>query len=393
MGTERVKAMKSRKKGPWKAGTFALACVMIFGIFPPGQVFADTGAKEKAADGTGSQILTVEYENLRELLKAGNFNLKQTKERQENNSAPYEEMREVLKEEQEYMEDMAKAYEEDGDVQMQEFYENHANQLKAAAGQVSSQLRRLNSYSQEKSYEKQVDACLLTAQALMNTYNQMALKVKVQEKQAEALLASFQEIKSRYEAGLVKSEAVSQAANALTASENSLASLKENAAKLRSSLLSMLGLSDSPEITIGAIPEPDLAAIEAIDLESDKQTAVSNDSTYVSELNSRVKGTDARTLKSRRIEDAAAEEMISLTSAYQELLNQKAQYEAALQSFQAAELDHQALLRKKQAGLLKSAEYLEGEAQYVSKQADKETAAMELKQAYETYCWEVKGRI
>lgn len=384
--------MSDRRRRPWAAGVLAMALVMISGIFTPEQVLADTGAKTELADGTDSRILVVEYENLRELLKAGNFNLKQTKERQDTNSAPYEEMKAILKEEQKYMEDMAEAYEEDGDTEMQEFYENHAKQLQAAAGRVSTQLRRLNSYSQEKSYEKQVDTCLLTAQALMNSYNQMELKGKAQEKQAEASRASYEETKSRYEAGLVKSEAVSQAANTLTAAENSLASLEENAAKLRNRLLTMLGLPDSADIGIGTIPEPDLAAIAAIDLESDKLTAVSNDSTYISELNSKVKGTDARTLKSQRIENAAAEELINITSTYQELMDQKMRYEAALQSFQAAELDHQALLRKKQAGLLSSTEYLEGEARYASRLADRETAAMELKQAYETYCWEVKGR-
>ena len=35
--------------------------------------------------------------------------------------------------------------------------------------------------------------------------------------------------------------------------------------------------------------------------------------------------------------------------------------------------------------------YLEGEADYLAKQAKYETASMDLRQAYENYCWEIKG--
>ena len=46
---------------------------------------------------------------------------------------------------------------------------------------------------------------------------------------------------------------------------------------------------------------------------------------------------------------------------------------------------------KKQAGLLKQSEYLQGEAEYLAAEAAMETASMNLVQAYESYCWEVKG--
>ena len=155
----------------------------------------------------------------------------------------------------------------------------------------------------------------------------------------------------------------------------------------------MLGLSGETEIQIGAIPEPDMEAIGAVDFESDKQTAVRNDSTYVSELNSKVKGTDARELRSRRVEDAEANEIISITSSYEELQNKRLEYEAAMEAFEAADLRYQALLRKKQAGLLSQTDYLQGEASYEAERAAKEVSAMSLFQAYESYQWEVKGRI
>lgn len=384
----------------WKWG-FKLACALwFFGglalvlslwLLPVNLAFAaETGSPGEGSDAAGT---VVEYEDLRELLKAGNVSLKQTKKEQENSIAPYKEMQDILQEEQKYMEEMAESYEEDGNAQMQEFYEERAKQLKASASQVGAQIRSMSSYSQEKAYEKQVDACLVAAQTLMNSYNQMEEQIKAQEKQVEYVKASCEETKTRYQAGLVKADKVLSAENSLTAVNHTLASLKEQRDEIKESLLSMLGLSGETEIQIGAIPEPDMEAIGAIDFESDKQTAVSNDSTYVSELNSKVKGTDARELRSRRVEDAEANEIISITSSYEELQNKRLEYEAAMEAFEAADLRYQALLRKKQAGLLSQTDYLQGEASYEAGRAAKEVSAMSLFQAYETYQWEVKGRV
>lgn len=374
----------------WKWG-FKLALALSLCLLPFGRAFAAESESLKADSDTAGAV--VEYEDLRELLKTGNFTLKQTKEKQENSIAPYKEMQDILQEEQKYMEEMAESYEEDGNAQMQEFYEERAKQLKVSASQVGTQIRRMSSYSQEKAYEKQVDACLVTAQTLMNSYNQMEEQIKAQEKQAEYVKASCEETAARNQAGLVKEEEVLSAENSLTAVNHTLASLKEQRDEIKESLLSMLGLSGETDIQIGAVPEPNMEAIGAIDFESDKQTAVSNDSTYVSELNSKVKGTDARELRSRRVEDAEANEIISITSSYEKLQNTKLAYEAAMEAFEAAELQYQALLRKKQTGLLSRTDYLQGEASYAAKRAAKEVAAMNLLQAYETYQWEVKGRI
>ena len=41
--------------------------------------------------------------------------------------------------------------------------------------------------------------------------------------------------------------------------------------------------------------------------------------------------------------------------------------------------------------MLSNTEYLQGEADYAKSKAAKESASMHLVQAYESYCWEVKG--
>ncbi len=56
----------------------------------------------------------------------------------------------------------------------------------------------------------------------------------------------------------------------------------------------MLGLSGRTDIVIGTVPDPDLSAIRAVSVENDLQTAISNDPTWVSEMKSKVTGTDNR---------------------------------------------------------------------------------------------------
>lgn len=365
----------------------AAAAALLFSVFavlPSGTALA-----AETADGR----ITVEYEELRTLLQAGNFSLKQTKESQADNRAPYEEMKAILLDEAKEMRKTADSYEDDGDTDMQEFYEDRADQLEAAASQVGIQLRQMNSSSQDKAYEKQTDSLLVTAQTLMISYNQLVGQIEAQEKRAEAAEASYKAANAQYAAGLIKSEEVATSLNALTAVKNTLDSLKEQAAELKIQLLTMLGLEDETDVTIGGVPEPDLAAIDAIDFESDKTVAVSNDSTYVSEITSSVKGSDARTLRAMRVEDAADTELLSITSTYQELQNQKLLYDAALAAYEAAKQNYDALMRKKEAGMLTNTELLEGEASWLSSKADMEEASMNLFQAYETYCWEVKGRV
>lgn len=65
-------------------------------------VFSQYGIVSYAAETSSvdlSQIKKVEYGNLRELIKAGNFSYLQSEESQNRRSEPYEKMHETLKEE------------------------------------------------------------------------------------------------------------------------------------------------------------------------------------------------------------------------------------------------------------------------------------------------------
>jgi len=158
----------------------------------------------------------------------------------------------------------------------------------------------------------------------------------------------------------------------------------EQQSELKESLLTMLGLSGRTDIEIGTVPDPDLSAIRAVSVENYLQTAISNDPTWVSEMKSKVTGTDNRELRKQRISEAAQNAEISLRSAYENLQNALSQYEAAESAYSAAKQAWDTVQKKQAAGMLSKNAYLSGEAAM-------NTAKLNLVSAYTSYVWQVAG--
>lgn len=338
-----------------------------------------------------SKVTKVEYSNLRELIKAGNFSYLQSVDSQSRQSAPYEKMHETLKEEYNYLKKMADSYKDDGDTEMQALYENNAKNIRTSMAQVQSTINRMNSASQEKTMEDMADTLTASAQNLMNSYNQMAANVTAMEKSVEAAQSSYDAAVKKRSAGLIKDTELESEKSSLERQQNALTSLKEQQSELKESLLTMLGLSGRTDIEIGTVPDPDMTAIRAVSVENDLQTAISNDSTWVSEMKSKVTGTDNRELKKQRISEAAQNAEISLRSTYENLQNALSQYEAAESAYSAAKQAWDTVQKKQAAGMLSKNAYLSGEAAWLSGEAAMNTAKLNLVSAYESYVWQVAG--
>ena len=335
-----------------------------------------------------SQITQIEYSDLRELIKAGNFSYLQS---QDSQSAPYEKMHETLKEEYNYLKKMADSYKDDGDAEMQTLYENNAKNIRISMAQVRSTINSMNSASQEKTMEDLADTLTASAQNLMNSYNQMAANVAAVEKSMEAAQNSYDAAVKKRSAGLIKDAELESEKSSLEQQQNSLASLKEQQSELKESLLTMIGLSGRTDVEIGTVPDPDMTAIRAVSVENDLQTAISNDPTWVSEMKSKVTGTDNRELKKKRIREAEQNAEISLRAAYENLKNALSQYEAAESAYSAAKQEWDTIQKKQAAGMLSKNAYLSGEASWLSGEAAMNTAKLNLVSAYESYVWQVAG--
>ena len=300
-------------------------------------------------------------------------------------------MQETLKEEYNYLKKMADSYKDDGDTEMQALYENNAKNIRTSMAQVQSTINRMNSASQEKTMEDMADTLTASAQNLMNSYNQMAANVVAMEKNVEAAQSSYDAAVKKRSAGLIKDTELESEKSSLERQQNSLASLKEQQSELKESLLTLLGLSGRTDVEIGTVPDPDMTAICAVSVENDLQTAISNDSTWVSEMKSRVTGTDNRELRKQRISEAAQNAEISLRSTYENLQNALSKYEAAESTYSAAKQAWDTVQKKQAAGMLSKNAYLSGEASWLSGEAAMNTAKLNLVSAYESYIWQVAG--
>ena len=343
-----------------------------------------------ATTGNATGTTIIEYGNLRELLKQGNLSLKESIEDYEDNINAYQEIWDTLKREQDNMED--KAEEMGGeDSQTAGIYSSNAAMLKSSASRIYSQLDTMTSEKSTRSLEKSADTFTMTAQTLMNSYNQMVQNVEYQEKRVESLQAAFEAMVRKQAAGTATQARLKEAKKSLDTAGNSLESLRLQAGELRRQLLTMLGIEDSSQVVIGAIPEPDMAAIEAVDYESDKNRAMGNDRNVQNARHTSASSTTEINIRFRLADEAEGTKEAAFLASYQNLQASKTAYEAALTAFQSARLTYEGLQRKQQAGLLTSTEYLEGQAAYLEKKAAKETASMNLAAAYESYCWDVKG--
>lgn len=333
--------------------------------------------------------VTVEYDNLSQLLVDGNLDLKQANDSYETNKKNYQEMLESLREEQEYMRFLADKYEDDDAAKAS--YSANASILGNTASQISKRIELLNTASQSLSVEKNIDSYTITAQTRMNSYNQMILNVAAKEKSVEAAESLYQAELKKQSVGAATAADVLSAADRLDQEKNLLTSYRQRADDLRFQLLSMLGLPDNGTITIGTIPEPDLSAIDAIDYEADRQTAINNNNNVKNVRHSRA-GTMAEVQQKFAEEaEAAGTAETEIYSAYQKLLSLKLAYQAAQDAWQSEQISYQSLQLKQKAGMLSQTEYLTGEAKYLQAAADMGAAAMNLQQAYESYQWEVKG--
>lgn len=351
---------------------------------------ADAAAAYASSISGAAGQYTVEYDNLRELLKQGNLQLKKSLNDYEENVAAYQEIWDTLKWEQSNMEDKAEEM-EDSSRGTAGVYSSNASMLKSSAGRIYSQLDSLTSKKGTRSLEKSADAYTMSAQTLMNSYNQIVQNMEAGRKNVEALRAARDAAGRQNTAGSLTQAQVDSAENNLAQAENSYASLTEQALELRQRLLTMLGITDTEAVTIGPVSQPDMEAIAAIDFEADQKKAVGSDSSVQSQRHAKALGSSAVNRRFKLVDEAEGTAVSDFAAAYQELLARRTAYEAALQSHESALLTYQALQRKQQAGLLTNVEYLQGEADYQQKKAAKEIAAMNLVQAYEAYCWEIKG--
>lgn len=337
---------------------------------------------------TDTSVTCVDYNNLEQLVQ-NNRNLKNALDNYTSNKETYENMLKTLEDERDYMKFMQEKYEDDAEAKAT--YKMNASMLNMSISQITKQLESQESKIQTTSRQKTIDSYVLTAQSLMRTYNQMNTKAQAEEKNYQAAQSSYQAAMKKQSAGMATAADVMAASDTMQSAKNRYESYRQQASNARFNLLSALGLDSSADITIGSVPLPELAAIDAVDFNTDVEQAVGN-SASVQNARHQSAGTATEiSVKSDQESQAEGTVRSRMQSLYDQLKAARLQYEGAEDAYQSASITYASLQKKQQAGMLSQNDYLQGVADYYSALDAKETAVVNLNQAWETYNWTVKG--
>lgn len=337
---------------------------------------------------TDTSVTCVDYNNLEQLVQ-NNRNLKNALDNYTSNKETYENMLKTLEDERDYMKFMQEKYEDDAEAKAT--YKMNASMLNMSISQITKQLESQESKLQTTSRQKTIDSYVLTAQSLMRTYNQMNTKAQAEEKNYQAAQSSYQAALKKQSAGMATAADVMAASDTMQSAKNRYESYQQQASNARFNLLSALGLDTSVGIAIGSVPLPDLAAIEAVDFNSDMEQAIGNSSSVQNARHQSAGTATEISVKSDQESQAEGTVRSRMQSLYDQLKAAKLQYDGAEAAYQSASITYASLQKKQQAGMLSQNDYLQGVADYYSALDAKETAVVNLNQAWETYNWTVKG--
>ena len=352
-----------------------------------GNVVDQSDSLETAVQ-TDALVISVDYNNLEQLVQ-NNRNLKNALDNYTSNKETYESMLKTLEDERDYMKFMQEKYEDDAETKAT--YKMNASMLNMSISQISKQLESQESKTQTTSRQKTIDSYVLTAQSLMRTYNQMNTKTQAEEKNYQAAQSSYQAALKKQSAGIATAADVMAASDTMQSAKNRYESYRQQASNARFNLLSALGLDTSADIAIGSVPLPDLSAIDVVDFNTDVEQAVGNSSSVQNARHQSAGTATEISVKSDQESQAEGTVRSRMQSLYEQLKAAKLQYEGAEAAYQSASITYTSLQKKQQAGMLGQSDYLQGVADYYSALDAKETAVVQLNQAWETYNWTVKG--
>ena len=168
------------------------------------------------------------------------------------------------------------------------------------------------------------------------SYNQLVLNLESLNANKESMALSLNAVKVRESLGLATKLEVSEQEKNYNSFVNSISELESQVKMLKGELNKMLGRSFDDELTVGKLPAPDIDYIAKIDLEKDFITAKQN-SYDIKCLNLEYKhlskddytvANNNRMIKRNEIKSAEESLFTSLTQKYNDILKQKASFEA-----------------------------------------------------------------
>ena len=275
-----------------------------------------------------------------------------------------------------------------------------ARQMRNAASMMGQSLKKTS--STERQVDRQANSLIMNVQSMMNQYEQLVSQRAMAAKGVELARTARALQDTMQSQGMAVDSDVLSAAASLSSAQSQLASLDAGMEQIYKLLCSFTGYDPASGVTFGAIPSADLAAIDAIDVNADKEKAVNNNYNLISLRSSTGGGmTDfqARTTKTttqtenrlRNVEYSENTVRSDMQALYDQILEKRAAYDAAKTAYESGKMVWDAAQIQKQNGSLSQIQYLQQELAWLTTESGYHCAGLELQQAIQNYRWAVAG--
>ena len=243
--------------------------------------------------------------------------------------------------------------------------------------------------SQIRQYEKQV---ISGAQSAMIGYNTIVDNKVTLETMVDLYQKQCDMYQRMAALGLANQTDVVSAQTSLIGAKSQLASLQSQQDSVYRTLCLLLGYDTDSGVEIRNLPDFDMSRLDGMNLEADTKKAIGNNYTLIGQRTSAKGETNAQiAARLNTIEEGEQKLTIEMQRLYQDVLDKKAAYEAAMTGYEAAEKSNGAAQRQYQNGLLSEMQYVGTQISYNQKKAAKESAELDLWTAMNAYDWGIEG--
>ena len=358
----------------------------------PGAVEGET---LNAEDGAQAETLTddvLEYGELQAMIRNYNPTMEEAWFSYNETLQEYADAREQLKFEQWGAYTDKKDAKDSGDTEQYSYYSSEEEIYRSAASTYYTMYDSMQSASSTSSMRQTERQLTAAAQSLMISYETMRLEADTARKMLELYEKEYDLALAGVQAGTATEADLLEAQDHVLTAQSSLASAQSAMESVYDSLCLTVGQDTDGSLTIASIPEADESRISAMNLETDTQKAIGNNTTLINERHTSAESSTAGSEnKKRSVAESEDKLTIKMKQLYQDVLQKKEERDAAKTAYENAGLQKQAADAKYRAGMISQTEYLSAEMEYIGQTASYRAADLAFEQAMDTYDWAVLG--
>ena len=358
----------------------------------PGAVEGET---LNAEDGAQAETLTddvLEYGELQAMIRNYNPTMEEAWSSYNETLQEYADAREQLKFEQWGAYADKKDAKDSGDTEQYSYYSSEEEIYRSAASTYYTMYDSMQSASSTSSMRQTERQLTAAAQSLMISYETMRLEADTARKMLELYEKEYDLALAGVQAGTATEADLLEAQDHVLTAQSSLASAQSAMESVYDSLCLTVGQDTDGSLTIASIPEADESRISAMNLETDTQKAIGNNTTLINERHTSAESSTAGSEnKKRSVAESEEKLTIKMKQLYQDVLQKKEERDAAKTAYENAGLQKQAADAKYRAGMISQTEYLSAEMEYIGQTASYRAADLAFEQAMDTYDWAVLG--